>query len=181
MRRKVTIRGVTADERAALEQLARSRTTAVRLVERVRIILAALEGERPSAIAARLHSTRMTVYTWIDRFNAEGLAGLQDRPRSGCPPTYPADQKAQVIATALTDPKTLGLEFASWTLDRLATYLNEHKGIGIKRSRIDDILLAEGLRWRTQETWFGERVDPDFAQKRGSSKPSTRRHPSAAS
>ena len=26
---------------------------------------------------------------------------------------------------------------------------------------------AEGLRWRQQETWFGKRVDPDFAAKRG--------------
>ncbi len=48
--------------------------------------------------------------------------------------------------------------------------LNEVKGIAIKRSRISEIFLAEGLGWRHEETWFGERVDPDFAQKRGSSK-----------
>jgi hypothetical protein len=29
------------------------------------------------------------------------------------------------------------------------------------------------LRWRRQESWFGERVDPDFAQKRGASRHST--------
>ena len=40
-------------------------------------------------------------------------------------------------------------------------------GIGMKRSRIGEILLDEGLRWRKQETWFGERVDPEFAEKRG--------------
>jgi len=64
--------------------------------------------------------------------------------------------------------------FASWTLDRLEAYLNEHQALAIKRSRIDDLLLAEGLRWRTHETWFGERVDPEFAKKRGALKPSTR-------
>ena len=37
----------------------------------------------------------------------------------------------------------------------------------MKRSRLDEVLLTEGLRWRKQETWFGERVDPDFAAKRG--------------
>ena len=72
-----------------------------------------------------------------------------------------------MIAAALTDPKRLDLPFASWTLDRLAAYLNEHKGIPIKRSRIDEILLAEGLRWRRQETWFGERVDPALRRKKG--------------
>ena len=50
-----------------------------------------------------------------------------------------------------------------------------------------ELLLAEGLRWHTQESWFGERatadfadseapaeappqrVDPEFAEKRGRS------------
>jgi hypothetical protein len=63
----------------------------------------------------------------------------------------------------LSDPQKLGQPFACWTLDRLETYLNEEKKIEIKRSRIDELLIAEGLRWRTQETWFGERVDPEFA------------------
>ena len=69
----------------------------------------------------------------------------------------------------LTDPQALGLPFESWTLDRLAAYLSEQKGIAMKRSRIDEVLQTEGLRWRNQETWFGERVDPDFAEKRGRS------------
>lgn len=42
--------------------------------------------------------------------------------------------------------------FGSWTLDRLQVYLNEHKGIAIKRSRLDEILLDKGLRWRKRET-----------------------------
>ena len=36
----------------------------------------------------------------------------------------------------------------------------------MRRSRISEILIAEGLQWRREETWFGERVDPEFAQKR---------------
>ena len=77
--------------------------------------------------------------------------------------------------TALTAPKALSLPFACWTLDRLQAYLREVKGLGVKRSRIDELLLREGLRWRQQETWFGERVDPAFAEKRGSSRRSTPR------
>jgi transposase len=116
-----------------------------------------------------------TVRTWIKRFNTLGLAGLDDCPRSGRPATYTADEVAEVIALALTDPQTLALPFACWTLDRLAAYLQEVKGISIKRSRIDELLVAEGLRWRTHETWFGDRVDPAFAEKRGASRSSTRR------
>ncbi|HET7718666.1 MAG TPA: hypothetical protein VFK43_01780, partial [Acidimicrobiales bacterium] len=85
----------------------------------------------------------------------------------------------EVIAAALTRPEDLGLPFASWTLDRLQAYLAEHKGVGIKRTRIDEILIAEGLRWRKQETWVGEKVDPEFAAKRGRSRDSTRARPKA--
>jgi transposase len=169
------------EERTALEKLARSRTREARLVERAQIILGLAAGERPSHLAARLQITRPKVYAWLKRFNAAGLDGLHDATRSGRPHTYLADAVAAVIAAAITKPDELGQPFGSWTLDRLETYLNETKGIGIKRSRIDEILAAEGLRWHKQESWFGERLDPEFAEKRGASKRSTQPHPKVAS
>jgi transposase len=145
------------------------------------------------AIARELRLHEQTVREWLKRFNAAGLAGLQDAARPGRPATYTPEQVGEVIATALTNPQRLGLPFGCWTLDRLEAYLNEERGLPIKRSRIDELLIAEGLRWRSQETWFGERaaleaapdqqhapikkereVDPDFAQKRGSSRPCIR-------
>lgn len=175
----LSLREPTPEERQALEQLATSRTAQARLVERAQILLAVAEGRGATEIARDLGVSRPTVYTWIHRFNEHGLAGLADRPRSGRPQTYSAEQRAEVIAAALTDPKELGLPFGCWTLDRLRDYLNEHKGIPIKRSRIDELLLEEGLRWRHQETWFGERVDPEFAEKRGPWSGSTRHRPRA--
>jgi len=174
MREHVALREMTSEEQTYLEQLARSRTAEARLVQRAQILLALRDGERRSAVARRFGVTRPTVYAWIARFNEAGIDGLQDRPRPGRPPTYSAEQRAEVIAAALTKPDELGLPFGSWTLDRLQAYLQEQKGIAIKRSRIDEILLDEGLRWRKQETWFGERVDPDFAKKRGPSSGFTR-------
>jgi transposase len=164
---KVTLRELTTEERHTLEQLAHSRTAQARLVERAQLLLAVAEGRRPSQVAKDLGLSRPTIYTRIHRFNERGLHGLEDRPRAGRPHTYTAEQRAEVIAAALTDPKGLGLPFGCWTLDRLRAYLHEPKGIGIKRSRISEILRDEGLKWRHQATWFGERVDPDFAEKRG--------------
>ena len=177
----VCLRALTTEERAAVEAVAHSRTAPARRVERARIVRRASRGETPPAIAAALGVDAETVRRRIRGFNADGLAALEDRPRSGRPPTYSADEVATVIAAALTSPKRLGLPFASWTLDRLAAYLREHKGVAMRRSRIDEILLKEGLRWRKHETWFGERVDPEFAEKRGRSRPSTRPRLRAAS
>jgi transposase len=150
-------------------------------VERARIIWLASQGCKVPAIALELGLRPATVRIWRKRFNRQGLAGLQERPRPGRPAQYTPEQVSTVIATSLTDPRDLGLPFASWTLDRLQAYLHEVKGIPIKRSRIDELLLAEGLRWRQQETWFGERVDPAFAAKRGASRHSIPRRHRAAS
>lgn len=168
------VREMTAEEAVEVKRLASSRAEPARAVERARIVWRSSRGERVPRIAEGLRLSEGTVRQWIKRFNESGLAGLADLPRSGKPPTYTAEQVGEVVAASLTNPRSLDLPFASWTLDRLEAYLGEEKGIPIKRSRIGEILRAEGLRWRTQEAWFGERVDPEFAVKRGSSRGSIR-------
>jgi transposase len=175
------LRRLTEAEAGEIARLARARTVPVRLVERARIIARAQHGERLPDVATELGVEVRMVRRWVRRFNAQGLAGLADAPRSGRPATYAPAAVGELLAASLTDPRELGLPFGSWTLDRLTTYLNEERGIPIKRSRISELLRAEGLRWRQQETWYGERPDPAFAEKRGPSSPSTPRRPPAAS
>ena len=177
----LTVRCLGAEEAERLERLARSRTAPARAVERATIVWLAHQGVRVSAIARALGVCEATVRTWLRRFNAHGVDGLADAPRAGRPATYPPEAVGELIAASLPDPRELGLPFGSWTLDRLAAYLAEEKGIAIKRSRIGEILQAEGLRWRQQEPWFGERPDPAFAEKRGPSSRSTPPHPRAVS
>ena len=173
MPKKLQVREMTEQERESIERLSRSRTAPVRQVERVRMVQWAKEGQRVPHIAMRLGVAENTVRTWLHRFNEAGLPGICDEARTGRPPTYSTAEISVVVATALTKPDDLALPFGHWTLDRLEEYLTEAKGIAIKRSRINEILQVEGLRWRKDEHWFGERVDPDFAKKRGSSPPST--------
>jgi transposase len=189
MGKRLRLGELSEDERRALERVARSRTAPARQVERAKVVLAAASGEGVGAIAERCHLSLGTVYRWWHRFEEQGLAGLADKPRGGRPPTSTREEVSLVVQTALPDPQTLGLSFpqtlglslASWTLDRLAAYLAEEKGLTMKRSRIDELLIAEGLRWRKEETWFGERVDPAFAQQRGRSNTAPRLLPTAAS
>ena len=169
------VRSMTAEEVDTIQRLARSRPEPARTVERAHMVWLAHQGQSVAAIAQELRLCQATVRAWLQRFNRRGLAGLREAPRSGRPATYSPAQVSTVIATSLKKPQDLGLPFASWTRDRLAASLQEVKGLPIKRSRIDEHLLREGWRWRTQETWFGERVDPAFAEKRGSSRPSTPR------
>ena len=70
---------------------------------------------RISAIAELLDCHPATVRRWIGRFNAEGLAGLADRPRPGRP-RLGGHQLTSRIAGLLERP---GL----WTLPRIHRYL----------------------------------------------------------
>src|ERR687883_442741 len=105
----VCLRKLTAEERSAVEALARSRTAPARRVERARLIRRASRGETPPAIAAALGLDAQTVRRRIRRFNAEGLAAFDDQHRSGRPATYSTAEVAVVVAAALTNPRSLGL------------------------------------------------------------------------
>jgi transposase len=176
----IRVRALSPEEVGPLTELAHSRKRGAGLVRRAQIIMRAVEEQLSAPeIAARMGLCGETVRFWIKRFNARGLNGLEEDMRSGRPPTYSAAERSRVIRTALMRPAELGLPFACWTLDRLVVYLSE-QGIGMRRSRIGEILLAEGLQWRREETWFGARVDPEFARKRGRSSNFTRRRRQAA-
>jgi transposase len=174
------VRAVGDEVKEELKRRARSRRLGSGLVRRAQVVLHALEGLKAPEISARMDLCGATVRHWLKRFNARGLDGLEEDVRTGRPPTYSAEQRSAVIDTALTRPADLGLPFASWTLDRLVAYLSE-QGIAMRRSRISEIFIREGLKWRHEESWFGARVDPDFARKRGRSSSSTRPHRPAVS
>ncbi len=176
----VRVRASSRDEAEGLTRMARSRSLRAGLVRRAQIVQHAVqEGLSAPDIAAKMGLCGATVRFWLKRFNERGLQGLEEDMRSGRPPTYTAEERSAVIKAALSRPAELGLPFASWTLDRLVAYLGE-RGIGMRRSRVGEVFLAEGLKWRREETWFGARVDPDFTRHRGLSSSSTPHHRGAA-
>ena len=150
----IRVRALSEEEAEELARLVRSRTLGAELVRRAQIVQHAVDGLSAPGIAAKMGLCGATVRFWLRRFNERGLPGLEEAMRSGRPPTDTAEERRAVIAAALSRPADLGLPFASWTLDRLVTYLGE-KGIGMRRSRVSEVLQAEGLKWRQEETWFG--------------------------
>ena len=175
------VRLMRANEDETIRQRAHSRTAPTRPVERARIMWLASQGRQVAAIAQELGLCPAPVRGWLKGFNRSGLAGREEKARSGRPATYTPEHVSEVIATSLTKPQDRGRPFACWTLDRLPAYLREVKGMAMKRTRIDELLLAEGVRWRQQETWCGERVDPAFAETRGASRRVIRRRPQGVS
>jgi winged helix-turn helix protein len=80
---------LTDAERATLEQWQRAPTLPSGLVRRGRMILLLADGHSVSETARRVGVERWIVRQWARRFQADRLAGLTDRPRSGRPPVFP--------------------------------------------------------------------------------------------
>lgn len=167
MPRRKERRPLTANERQELERLVRSGKTENRLAERAKMVLWSRDGKSGHQIAKGLGREADTVYRQLDRFDAEGLAGLSDRPRPGRPLEYTEHERGEIMAIARTDPQALGCPFGYWSLTRLAEYVNDTLGIPISREQVGRVLNAEGLRWYQEKTYFTERPDPQFAEKRG--------------
>ncbi len=62
-----------------------------------------LEGKSRTEAATSCGMDRQTLRDWVHRYNAEGLAGLTDRPRSGRPPRLRAAQEAERFGVELAE------------------------------------------------------------------------------
>src|SRR6201984_1038311 len=145
----------TAEQRAELMALARSRTEEARLVERAKIVLACLEGKRNDAVGGEFGVRPNTVGLWRKRFAAAGLAGLRDRARPGKTPKYGADLRLRVLRQLeLPPPKG----FARWDGASLAAAL------GASDDAVWRLLRREGVQLRRRRSWCVS-TDLQFAAK----------------
>ena len=65
-----------------------------------------LEGSSREEAARHAGMDRQTLRDWVHRYDAEGLAGLRDRPRSGRRPRLTPEQEAELAAAVERQPGT---------------------------------------------------------------------------
>jgi transposase len=173
-------------EERTLRKLAAARHAPASWVQRAQIITGSWDGATVTELAERLGCRTKTVYKWLHRFNATGVDGLGDLPRSGIPRRLTEHERGRIIALARSTPPGRLVQGgegllapedseapATWTLDTL-TDAARAQGIQVARSQVRRILLAEGMRWRRTHSWTTS-PDPQFAPKERRSSPSTPR------
>ncbi len=144
-------------DRARLEHWVRARTTPRRLLERARIVLASADGHAGTAICTLLGVSRPTVSRWLDRYEAEGAAGLvADRPRAGRPKQISHEQEAAIIdATLHTAPPDHGTHWSTRVMAAQA---------GVHQTTVARIWRAHGVKPHLVNT-FKVSTDPHFVAK----------------
>ena len=120
----------------------------LRVRERARIIRLLHQGQPPPAVAELLAVSDGQVYWWSKRWQAEGLAGLADKPRSGRPVIGTEAVRAQVEQLLETDPKSFGYGFTVWTAGRLLRHLREQLGLEMHKNTLRNLLETLGFVYR---------------------------------
>ena len=85
-------------EETTIQQLARSRHAPMDVILRARMVVGSWAGQRTASIAQQLDCHPQTVRERLDRFNAEGVDGLQDRPRPGRKRRIGEAERSAIIA-----------------------------------------------------------------------------------
>lgn len=145
----------SADIRAELLAISRSRTEEVRMVERARIILNSLEGKEIQQVAKETGRSLLTVRKWRARFVERGILGLRDQPRSGKPSIYGSSFRDRVLQL-IEQPPPKGLSL--WDGPTVAEKLNASV------HAVWRVLRKEGIYLQRLRTWCVS-TDPEFAPK----------------
>lgn len=174
MPKRIRLRTMSKEEETAIRKLAHARKASIEMVRRAQLLEYLLDHpDVPTSQASKAVGFvgAGSGIEWVKRFNAEGVAGLDNRPKSGRPVTHTEALRSQVLDLAVQKPQTLGYPFALWTLRRLQAAIAERYQVHLSASTIWEWLEAEGLDWKRQQSWFRdvEKHDPEFVEKRGPS------------
>jgi transposase len=172
MPKRIPLRALTTEEKNEIQRLVASRKESIRLVQRAQIIAGMAADPELTATEAGVRAgfkSNAVGTIWVKRFNEEGVAGLEDRPRAGRKPTHSQAVRSALIGLALQKPRSLGYPFELWTLERLQSAFEERQGVHLSDSTIWTWVEEEGFKWKRQQSWFhdAEQHDPEFVEKRG--------------
>ena len=131
-------------ESRRLRQL-RDHAASARLVKRAACLLLSAAGETAKAIARVVGLSPDAVTDVRRRWRSRRLRSLDDRPRSGRPPTV-TDAYRRALRRALrSGPRPLGYVFTTWSVARLAAHLREATGVRIGPARLRQLIDAAGF------------------------------------
>jgi len=159
------VRAVTTEELNELDALYH-KTNESRIRTRVQMILLAVEGNMTAPEIARIvRKGDQTVRRWFKRFNAEGIPGLYDAPRSGSPGKTTEAYRKRLLEVVRQRPRSLEQPYSMWTLNRLVDFMAEETGIRVSYETVRRILKKNGIVFRRPQHTISS-PDPEYQVKK---------------
>jgi putative transposase len=167
---------VTERQQSLLQTMVRSGTCPQAVAQRARMILLAFDGLSNEDIAKQVGCERHAVGPWRHRWaNAfprlvlveccekpSALVAaierlLSDRPRSGSPGKFTAEQVTQILAVACEDPEASGRPVTHWTPKELADEVVKRKIVESISARQVGRFLKSGRSEAASESLLAQR------------------------
>jgi transposase len=142
----IHVRPLDERERAELKRLARREVG--RVSERIRMILLSTKGYSVPQIADIFECDQASVRSWIERFEAQGVKGLYDRPRCGRPRKAGVAAQEQIRQTITSAPSAFGYLCGFWTIVMVCTHLLSSMSLKLSRATVRRVLWRLDYRWR---------------------------------
>ncbi len=138
----LAIRGdVPAAELRRLARRERSRSAAARMYA----VANALEGMTRAEAARLAGLERQALRDAVVRYNAEGLAGLQDHPRPGPKPRLDEEERAALAALILAGPDVEATGLSAWTLPELCREIEARWGKRLHPASLSRVVRKLGF------------------------------------
>lgn len=146
---------LTDPQRGDLNEIAQSRSLPAGFVFRAKLILMLAEGASFATIKQRLQTTAPTISRWKQRFQEDGLEGL-DTHHPGQPPVVltPA-LRAKILAATRKKPQDGSTQ---WSCRKLAAVL------GVGKDMVHRVWREAGLKPHRLERYMASN-DPEFESK----------------
>lgn len=142
----IYVRRLSDNERRQLKRLARKEVG--RVSERIRMILLSDRHYSVPQIAQIFECDEATVRQWIERFEAGGIEGLRDRPRTGRPCKANTAAREVIRQQLEKPPSEFGYLLGFWTLVTLTAHLAGKLGLSLSQATVRRVLCSLDLRWR---------------------------------
>jgi len=165
MKKAIYVPPLPEEQRTELDQLYR-KTDVPRVRTRAQMVLLSAEKRlKAEEIAEVVRESSVTVLRWLHRYISEGIEGLKDAPRVGRSSVVTEVFRKRLLEVVRRRPRSIGLEYWMWTLQRLADFLAEETGIRVSDETIRRELAKEGIVFsRPQHTISSP--DPEYQVKK---------------
>jgi transposase len=131
---------------AILQEIRRSEES--RYDHRLHGLLLVSGGMTCYDVARQFDQDATTIQRWVNRFEKDGFAGLQDRERSGRTSALTPKQLKSLDADLRTNPRTFGYSNTLWDGKLLAHHLSKQYQVALGVRQCQRIFHSLGFRRR---------------------------------
>ena len=135
---------LSADELRRRARREPDRAAAMRMMA----IANAREGMSRAEAARLAGMERQALRDAVVRTNAEGLAGLHDRPRPGAKPRLDEAHRAALRQLILDGPDVEATGLSAWTLGELCREVEARWGVRYHAGHMSKLVRGLGLSWQ---------------------------------